>query len=304
MMRALIHDPSVPSGLRLASVAEPQPRPGHVLVDIQAISLNFGEVAFRHGQEPGSIVGWDAAGTVRTGELAGCRVVTFGWGGGWAERRAVDVADLAVVPEPVDLGAASTLPVAGVTALRALRRLGSVVGRRILVTGASGGVGRFAVQLAAHAGAHVIAAVGSAARGAGLTDLGAAEVVVGLHSLTQPVFGVLENVGGDHLAKAFDLVVDGGTVQSIGMASRQPTTIDFEQARLTGGRKRVESFTVGTERFGADLTYLVGLLADGKLDPQIGWRGSWERAPDAVEALLARRVPGKAVLDLRPPGQS
>lgn len=137
MMRTLIYTPSVPGGLRLASVAEPHPQPGQVLVDVEAISLNFGEVAFHHGQEPGGIIGWDAAGTVRTGELAGCRAVTFGWGGGWAERRAIDVEDLAVVPEPVDLGAATTLPVAGVTALRALRRLGSVVGRRILVTGAS-----------------------------------------------------------------------------------------------------------------------------------------------------------------------
>lgn len=301
MMRALVYDPAVTGGLGLASVAEPEPGPGQVLVDVEAIAVNFGEVVFQHGREPGTVVGWDAAGTVATGKLAGRRVVTFGWGGGWAERRAVGVEDLALVPDAVDLGAASTLPVAGVTALRALRRLGPVVGRRILVTGASGGVGRFAVQLAARAGAHVVAAVGSAARGAGLADLGAAEVVVGLESIHAPVFGVLENVGGAHLAQAFELLADGGVVQSIGMASRQPTTIDFEQARIAGGRKRIESFTIGDERFGADLAYLVELLAAGKLDPQIGWRGPWERAPEAVDALLGRRVLGKAVLDLHSP---
>jgi len=181
--------------------------------------------------------------------------------------------------------------------LQALRRLGPVVGRRVLVTGASGGVGRFAVQLAARAGAHVIAAVGSAARGAGLTDLGAAEVVVGLADVTEPVFGVLDNVGGQLLAEAFSLVADGGSAQSIGMASNQPTTIDFEAERQIPGHRRLEPFTVRTP-FAPDLAYLVELLADGEIDPQIGLRTSWTDVSEAAEALLDRRVAGKAVLDV------
>jgi len=108
-----------------------------------------------------------------------------------------------------------------------------VVGRRVLITGASGGVGRFAVQLAARAGAHVIAAVGSTARGAGLKALGATEVVVGLADVAEPVSGVLDNVGGPLLAEAFSLLADGGSLQSIGMASNQPSTIDFEVERRT-----------------------------------------------------------------------
>jgi NADPH2:quinone reductase len=189
------------------------------------------------------------------------------------------------------------LPVAGVTALQALRALGPVVGRRVLITGASGGVGRFAVQLAARAGAHVIAAVGSAARGEGLTELGADEVVVGLDQVTEPVFGVLENVGGQLLADAFSRVGEGGSVQSIGMASNQPTTIDFEVERRFGVRKRLEPFTVRTP-FGPDLGYLVELVAAGELDPQIGLREPWENVSEAAEALLDRRVAGKAVLEL------
>jgi len=298
-MRALVYDPTAPSRLRMDSVAEPGPAAGQVLVDVEAVSVNFGEVVFHHGREPGGVIGWDAAGVVRAGELAGARVVTFGWSGGWAERRVVDPGDLAVIPDGLDLGAAATLPVAGVTALRALRRLGPVVGRRVLVTGASGGVGRFAVQLAARAGAHVVAAVGTRARAQGLTALGAAEVVEDLDDIGEPVCGVLENVGGNQLAKAWGLLADGGTVQSIGMASQQPTTLDLEQARLLGGRRRIEAFAVGSEPFGPDLAYLVRLLAAGQLDPQIGWRGPWERAPEAVQALLDRRIRGKAVLDLR-----
>ncbi|MCX5328776.1 zinc-binding dehydrogenase [Streptomyces sp. NBC_00140] len=125
----------------------------------------------------------------------------------------------------------------------------------------------------------------------------------GPQHITAPVFGVLDNVGGTQLAQAFSLLEDGGCVQSIGMASREPTTIDFEQERLSGGRKRLESFTVGNPSFGPgfgpDLAYLVHLLENKALDPQIGWRGSWERAPEAAEALLARRVLGKAVLDVK-----
>jgi NADPH:quinone reductase-like Zn-dependent oxidoreductase len=86
-------------------------------------------------------------------------------------------------------------------------------------------------------------------------------------------------------------------VQSIGMASNQPTTIDFEVERNRGARKRLEPFTVRAP-FSADLAYLVELLAAGQLDPQIGLRDSWDNVTAAAEALLGRRVPGKAVLDV------
>ncbi|MFE9664677.1 zinc-binding dehydrogenase [Streptomyces sp. NPDC005955] len=309
-MHALTYAPEAPAGLRLRTVPEPVPQAAQALIEVHAVSLNFGELAFKSARaRPGSVLGTDAAGVVikaaddGSGPPTGARVVTFGWAAGaWAERRAANVADLAVVPDSVDLAAASALPAAGVTALRALRRLGPVLGRRVLITGASGGVGRFAVQLAAHAGAHVIASVGSPARGEGLSELGADEIVIGPQNVTAPVFGVLDNVGGTQLAEAFALLEDGGCVQSIGMASREPTTIDFEQERLSGLRKRIESFMVGDPGFdpgfGPDLAHLVGRLEDGALDPQIGWRGSWEHAGEAAEALLARRVLGKAVLDV------
>jgi NADPH:quinone reductase-like Zn-dependent oxidoreductase len=189
--------------------------------------------------------------------------------------------------------------VAGVTALRALRRLGSLVGRRMLITGSSGGVGRFAVQLAARAGAHVVASVGTPERGEGLSTLGAAEVVVGVAPISQPVYGALDNVGGRTLADVYALLEPGGSVQSVGMASLEPTTIDFEQARLRGGDTRIEAFAIGPG-FGPDLAFLVGLVAAGELDVQIDWRGPWEKAADAASALLGRKVRGKAVLEVSP----
>ena len=290
--------------MRLADVEEPVAAESEALIQVRATALNFGEVHFiDHMRKPGEVPGWDAAGVVvqtaadGSGPPVGSRVVGFHGAGGWAERRAVPTENLAVLPDSVDFGPAAALPVAGVTALQSLRALGSVVGRRVLITGASGGVGRFAVQLATRAGAHVIAAVGSTSRGAGLTALGATEVVVGLADVAEPVSGVLDNVGGPLLAEAFSLLDDGGSLQSIGMASNQPSTIDFEVERRSGVRKRLEPFTVRTP-FGPDLAYLVELLAAGELDPQIGLRTSWNDVSEAAEALLDRRVAGKAVLDV------
>lgn len=304
-MRAIVYDPQAPANLRFDEVGEPSPGEGQAVIEVHAIALNFGEVHFIDQMRlPGEVPGWDSAGVVvqaaadGSGPQAGARVVGFGGEAGWAERRAVDTANLAELPEFVEFEEAAALPVAGVTALQAVRALGPVVGRRVLITGASGGVGRFAVQLAARAGAHVVAAVGSPARGEGLAELGADDVVIGLDAVTEPVFGVLDNVGGPLLAQAFGLVSDGGSVQSIGMASNEPTTIDFEIHRRLGNRKRLEPFTVRAP-FQSDLQYLLSLLAEGELDPQIGLRDTWDNVGAAAQALLDRRVPGKAVLRVR-----
>jgi len=305
-MRALVYDPGAPHGLRLGEAPDPEPGPGQALVRVAATSLNFGEVTYlSQTQEPGGVAGWDASGVVAaaaadgSGPPAGTRVVTFGWSGGWAELRAVGTGDLAVLPDGVDHRAAAALPVAGVTALRALRRLGPILGKRVLVTGASGGVGRFAVQLAARAGAHVVAAVGRPERGAGLAELGAAEVVSGgLADVREPVAGVIENVGGPLLADAYVRLAPGGLAVSIGKASLEPTTIDFEQARHVSPGARIEAFVVAGSGFGPDLAYLASLVAAGDLDPQIGWSGDWDRAAEAAGALLSRTVSGKAVLDV------
>lgn len=300
-MRALVVDQSAPAGLRLGEAPDPRAGRSQALVDVRAISLNYGELGFIGSQPDGTVPGWDAAGIVAeaaadgSGPPAGARVVTYGASAAWAERRAVDTSELAVVPESVDLGAASALPVAGVTALRAIRRFGFVGGERVLVTGASGGVGRFAVQIAALAGAEVIASVGRPERGAGLAELGAAEVVVGLDTVEAPLHGVIDNVGGPGLARAFSLLGEGGSVQSIGATSGEPTV--FPPYSTVGPRRRLEGFIMGAG-LGRDLAYLVDLIAHGKLDPQVGWRGGWDRVAEAVEALFGRQIPGKAVLDV------
>jgi NADPH:quinone reductase-like Zn-dependent oxidoreductase len=203
---------------------------------------------------------------------------------------------LAKVPQSVDLAEAAALPVAGIAAWQALRAGGLGQRKRVLITGASGGVGRFALQLAAHAGAYVIASVGSIDRGQDLTKHGADEVVVGLEGVHQPVDLVLDNVGGPQMVAAWELLAPGGSLQSIGWTSGEPAI--FQPYSTVGPPKSLTSFLIGGDR-GVDLATLVQLVVDGSLSVEIGWRGPWEQVTQAAEALVGRRVTGKAVLDLR-----
>lgn len=301
-MRAIVFDPAAPRNFAFADAPDPVPAaPNELLIDVKAISLNFGEVYYGDNAEnPGDIPGWDSAGVVvaaaadGSGPPVGTRVAGAAWSDGWAQRRVLTSENAAVIPDSVDFETAAALPVAGVTAVQIIRRLGPVLGQRVLITGASGGVGRLAVQLAARAGAHVIAAVGSPERGAGLHDLGADEIVVGLDGVA-PVHGVLEHIGGAMLADAYGLLADGGTLISVGSASGQSTLINFEAARMAGRNNRIESF-MARWPFGEDLQYALDLTGRGQLDAQVGYRDSWENLDAAIDALLGRRVAGKAAL--------
>jgi NADPH:quinone reductase-like Zn-dependent oxidoreductase len=97
------------------------------------------------------------------------------------------------------------------------------------------------------------------------------------------------------------LLAEDGVALSVGQASGQATTIDFEAERQRGGHRRVEVFTVSTGHagFGSDIETLLGLVAAARLDTQIGWRGPWERAGEAADELRGRRVLGKAVVEIR-----
>jgi NADPH2:quinone reductase len=303
---AVLADPSAPMGVRLAEVPEPVAGPSQALVEVRHVSLNHGDLNdARSGRVPaGGILGSDAAGVVIRAAADGRGPAQGAWvvaltQGAFAERVAVEVGALAEVPARVDLAEAAALPVAGVAALQALRACGPVEARRVLVTGASGGVGRFAVQLAANGGAWVIASVGSVGRSRDLAKLGADEVMVGLDGIDRPVDLVLDNVGGPQMVAAWNLLAPGGSLQSIGWTSGQPAV--FAPYSTIGPPRSLRSFLIGGE-VGADLATLVQLLADGGLTVEIGWRGPWEQVAQAAEALVGRRVHGKAVLDLRSAG--
>ncbi|MFF2325307.1 MULTISPECIES: zinc-binding dehydrogenase [unclassified Streptomyces] len=309
-MRALLVDRSAPAGLRLGEAPDPELAPNQALVRVAATSLNYGEVRLGLEHAPdGAVLGWDAAGVVEkaaadgSGPAAGTPVVTLGADGAWAELRAVDTDLIGTAPAGADLGALSTVPIAGASALRALHRLGPIIGRRILITGATGGVGRYAVQLARSGGAHVVASTGNPdAHGDSLRALGAHEVVAGPTEVGVPVDGVVDLVGGTQLVDAFGMLAERGTLVSVGHAATGEGE-NFPYGTFFGDQGRhdrsvVTFFLLACTDLAPDLTWLAGQVAAADLDPQISWRGNWDKAADAVSALLERRLHGKAVLDI------
>jgi NADPH:quinone reductase len=291
-----------PAGPELRTVPEPRPARGEALVRVEAFSVNRGELGLFARRPEGWRPGQDIAGRVLAaaadggGPAAGTRVAALVDFGGWAQRVAVPVERLAPLPEAVGVEEAATFGVAGLTALRALRRGGKLLGARVLVTGASGGVGTFVVQLAAAGGAEVTALTG-AHRRVDLAALGAERVVTSLDDADGEFDLVLESVGGEVLLAALQRTAPRGHLVLLGTSSREPAPLMISSFR-PHARQTVHPFWVygSGEPVGEDLAILARLTARGLLQPVIGWARPWARLDEALQALRDRRVPGKAVL--------
>jgi NADPH:quinone reductase-like Zn-dependent oxidoreductase len=206
---------------------------------------------------------------------------------------------LATLADHVSASEAATLPIAGVTALRILRIGGDLNGRRVLVTGAAGGVGRFAVELAARAGAMVTAVAAGPSRADGLHELGADTVVEDIEQAVEGFDLILEAVGGTSLEASIRLVAPRGTIAIFGNSSNSPAQLSFGDFRGRAGA-RIESFFVYESgeppTFGEDLQLLADEVADGSLHPKVGLEAPWTEVNHVFQALADRQVNGKAVL--------
>jgi NADPH:quinone reductase-like Zn-dependent oxidoreductase len=205
-----------------------------------------------------------------------------------------------VLPDAVPTDVAAALPLAGLTALRLLRAAGGVAGRRVLLTGASGGVGHYFVELAAAIGTKVTAITSTPARGERLLALGADAVVTSVEDAEGPFDVAIDSVGGDVFGQALLKLGRGGLMLWYGQASFQPARADFFALPAGPVDVTIRSLWYWTEadRDGEDLATLVDLVAAGRLHPEIGERASWTDTPRVLAAARDRQVRGKAVLTI------
>jgi NADPH2:quinone reductase len=310
-VRAVVVDPANPEGLAIKPVELAPANRNEVIVRVTAISLNRGEVRRATSQgKPGDRPGWDFAGIVDepapdgSGPPAGRRVVGLLPSGAWAERVCAPSHAVAPLPDSVTEAQAATLPVAGLTALHALRQGGLLLGRKVLVDGASGGVGHLAVQLAAASEAIVHGQVRREEFRPIVSEWCGERVVLGSDlqaaAASGPFHLILDSVGGSALAAALTMLAPGGICVHFGVSESAISTIASRDFFGTGGVKlyglmlfhelrRVEPASEG-------LALLAGLIAQRVLRPHMAIEAPWTDIGAIARRLIDRSFAGKAVL--------
>ncbi len=308
-IRAIVVDPSVTGRLAIKEVPAPQARSAEALVRVEAISLNRGETRRAMEAEAGWRPGWDLAGTViepatdGSGPRAGSRVVGLVDTGAWAEQVAVHTSRLAEIPASVTFAQAATLPVAGLTALRALEKGGSLLGKHILITGSTGGVGLFAHQLARRTGAYVVGTARTSERATLVREAGADEVVIGDDISAARAYGpfhlIIESVGGKTLANALELLAPLGTCVTMGTSSSPEALINVRNLVPATSLYKLFLLEELSRRAGSDdLALLAQMIAAQQLKPPIEVEAPWQEIGAIAQRLLQRQFTGKAVLHL------
>ena len=306
-MRALVADPTASPPLSLADVPEPAPGPGELLLDMEAASVNRGEIRTAAKQPPGTVIGWDVAGTVAAlGEGVttfdvGERVVALSPNGGsFAERLVVPAEWTAPLPSACDFVRAATLPVAGVTAAGTLRLARTHAGDRVRVTGAAGGVGQFTLQLALQARATVTGQAASEERAAAVRATGAEALVhPGDGSPVDGQFDVvLDGIGGPMLGPLLAATAPNGRVVVYGNSADAESTFRVETFYSKG--VTIYGFRVFTsvppDQVVKDMATLADQVASGTISIKVQATAPLADALPLIADLYARKVTGKVVL--------
>lgn len=308
--RAVVVDPEVAGRLAIHEVEAPTPADSEALIRVCAISLNLGETRRALTvSSAGARPGWDLAGIVEraaadsSGPQVGARVVGFVPSGGWAELVAVPSHSLAELPPSVSFAQAATLPVAGLTALYSLEKGGFLLGKSVLVTGASGGVGHFACQLARDAGARVVASVRRQERVSQAQAAKAHKVVVGAKLASARELGpydlIMESVGGQSLTAALTMLAQDGVCVLYGVSQSPDVSFEARQFMVIGGASLygfILFHEVKRRPASHGLSQLLRLVEDGRLEPPIEVEQPWTEIADVAQRLYQRKIGGKAVL--------
>ncbi|MBY8826326.1 NADP-dependent oxidoreductase [Sphingomonas colocasiae] len=323
-----------PDVAELHDVPRPEAGPDDVLVRVRAAGLNPVDFKTRQGMlKPVQryslpvVMGNELAGTV---EACGRGVTRFAAGdrvfarmpkgamGALAEYAAVPQDALAHMPATLDFAAAAGIPLAGLTALQALRdELKLMPGSRVFIPGGAGGVGTFAIQIAKWLGAEVTTT--ASPRGRALVERLGADTVIDytaqrFEDHVRDMDGAFDLLGGETLEKCFGVVKRGGTVVSVaGMP--EPLTARKDLGRgplltalfwIASYRLRAQAAKNGvTYRYlfmhpsGAELAELAALVDDGKLAPVIDRTFPFAEVAQAFAYLESGRAKGKVVVNIQ-----
>ena len=309
-MRAIVFERNGgPEVLELKEVPAPDPVDGEVLVDVEAIGVNYRDVYERdgggYGSAPPAIIGVEGAGTIHdTGERVGWAHLA----GSYAEQIAAPAARLVPLPDGVSTEVAAAALLQGMTAYYlAADSYPIAAGDWVLVHAAAGGVGLLLTQIAKWRGGRVIATTSteekaSLARGAGADEvIGYERFADRAKEITdgEGVAAIYDGVGKATFLDGFKALGPAGRMILYGAASGRPDPID--PGMLVAGSWYVQRPTLGTYTRTPELLQeraraLLELIESGKLDIRIGARYPLEQARQAHEDLEARKTTGKILL--------
>jgi len=316
--------PGFPNDIEIVDLPEPEPGAGEVVVRVAAAGLNRADLLQMRGGYPpppgeSAIPGLECAGRIEklgrgvTSRSPGDRVMALLSGGGQAELVAVPEGQLMTWPVPMSAAEAGGLPEAALTAWTNLVVEGGLrSGETVLVTGATSGVGSFAVQLARELGARVIAAGRDEERLEALSSLGAKEHVVlnetfadDVHAITggRGVDLVLDLVGGEWTGRAIDALAPHGRLVLVGLTAGTRAHVDLahllrRQLRVAGSLLRPRSRDEKGSLVRAFSDFAAPRMQDGRLKPVVHATFPLAEAASAYAALAAGGFTGKLVLTM------
>jgi len=318
-MKAIVYEQyGAPDVLKLAEMEKPAPKNGEVLVKIHAASINYGDTIMVQGKPligrlwsgftkpKHPVIGTDIAGVV---EAVGSSVTDLQVGdevyadisehgfGAFAEYKCVPAHVLVRKPHNITLEEAAAFPQASIVALQGLRDNGKIgPGQEVLINGASGGVGSFAVQIAKAYGARVTGICGPSHLEL-VRSLGADKVI----DYTQQDFVfapphydlILDIVADKSVADIMEVLTERGNYVAVAFNA---TSLIMGPWISIGGQKKVSSL-VHKPRV-EDLVYMKELVEDGRVRPVIDKRFSLEELPEAIQYVINGRHHGKVVINI------